>query len=53
MVGDGLNDMRMARHARAAGAIAVASGVTPEAWLAPEADCVLAGVWELATRLAP
>ncbi|HEY9899398.1 MAG TPA: HAD family hydrolase [Pantanalinema sp.] len=53
MVGDGLNDMRMARHARAAGAIAVASGITPAAWLAPEADCVLSGVWELETLLVP
>lgn len=53
MVGDGLNDLRMARHASAAGAIAVASGVTPAALLAPEADCVLAGVWDLADRLAP
>lgn len=52
MVGDGLNDMRMARQAGTAGAIAVASGVTPAEWLAPEADCVLAGVWELETLLA-
>lgn len=53
MVGDGLNDMRMARHASAAGAIAVASGVTPAPLLAQEADCVLEGVWELGERLAP
>lgn len=51
MVGDALNDLRMARAAGAAGAIAVTSGVSAHELLATEADVVLAGVWELAERL--
>ncbi len=51
MVGDALNDVRMARAAAAAGAIAVTSGVSSHEMLEAEADVVLAGVWELPERL--
>lgn len=50
MVGDALSDVRMARAA-GSGAIGVTSGVTSRELLAPEADVVLAGVWELPERL--
>lgn len=51
MVGDALNDVRMARAAGAAGAIGVTSGVTSRAMLESEADVVLEGVWQLPERL--
>lgn len=47
MVGDALNDVRMARAAGAAGVIGVTSGVTSRAMLESEADVVLEGVWQL------
>lgn len=50
MVGDALNDLRMARAA-GAGAIGVTSGVTSEETLATEADVVLTGIWQLPDRL--
>ncbi|HEY9857047.1 MAG TPA: HAD-IA family hydrolase, partial [Stenomitos sp.] len=51
MVGDAVNDLRMARAAGAAGAIAVTSGVTSREMLSAEADVVLVGVWELPEHL--
>lgn len=51
MVGDALNDMRMARAAHAGGAIGVRSGISSGELLAPEADLVLSGIWELPSRL--
>lgn len=53
MIGDALGDLRMARQARAGAAIAVASGITPAEVLAPEADRVIAGVWELLETIEP
>lgn len=50
MVGDGLSDMRMARAAGSF-AIGVLSGVSHHAILAPVADRVIAGIWELRAAL--
>lgn len=50
MVGDALNDMRMARAANAAGAIGVRSGISTGSALEAEADMVLDGIWEIGKR---
>lgn len=51
MVGDALNDIRMAKASMAGGAIGVRSGISTGKALAAEADLVLDGIWELSQRL--
>lgn len=51
MVGDALNDIRMARAAKAGGAIGVRSGISSRELLESEADLVLDGIWDLPARL--
>jgi len=52
VVGDSLADIRMARAAGAGLALAVATGATPAALLAAEADAVLPGIAALEAHLA-